>query len=108
MQSNALISTLESNLSSGLSEELTQELISFAKKSGWPSDIASKLTVAYEDSTLVISYPDSLEAKISELEYGTAGTPPRAVFRPFEVRMRDRITKASSEIALELFMEGEL
>lgn len=108
MQSNALVTTLESNLTAGLSEELTNDIRSFAKKSGWPDNVASKLTVEYADDTLVISYPDSLESKISELEYGTAGTPPRAVFRPFEVRMRDVITKASSQIALELFMEGEL
>ena len=108
MQSSALVTTLESNLTSGLSEELTQSLKDFAKKSGWPQNITSKLEVEYQDGALVISYPDNLESKISELEYGTTGTPPRAVFRPFEVRMRDSITRASSEIALELFMEGEL
>lgn len=108
MQSSALVTTLESNLASGLSEELTQNLRDFARKSGWPSSVTAKLEVEYQENTLVISYPDSLESKISELEYGTAGTPPRAVFRPFEIRMRDSITRASSEVALELFMEGEL
>ena len=108
MSNNSFVDVLESNIASGLAEELTVELQSFAKKSGWPSNITSKLEVEYDGSTLVISYPDTLQKTVDALEYGAEGRPPRAVFRPFETRMNSRINKASADLVIQMFMEGEL
>jgi hypothetical protein len=102
------VDVLEKEVLNELIPYLTKELQKFASASGWPSNVVSQLSIQNDGYDLVIAYPDHLEQKIEELEYGTQSMPPRSVIRPFTNRYSREAYNRLSDIALFMFMEGEI
>lgn len=67
-----------------------------AFNSGWPSHVVRRLKVVHNDGQFSVTYPESLEAHVSALEYGTSSTSPSPVIRRFNNRLdghKDRFHK---------------
>ena len=99
---------LEEEVLSELLPYLNTELQKMAASSGWPSNVYTQLSVTAENGQLGVSYPDSLDKKVEDLEYGTQGQPPRSVLRAFTNRYTHESNKRLSDIAIWMFMEGEV
>jgi hypothetical protein len=84
--------TIEALVISENISPLTTLLRQKAATSGWPSEIAERLTVVDSDGSLLIHIPEDIDQKVMDLEYGTLGQMPSAVIRPF-------IYKYSPEVA---------
>jgi hypothetical protein len=67
-------------------KELTLELRDMAVAAGWPPGVAGSLSVVLTNGTLNIDYPESMEERIQDLEYGSFEKPPMSVFRKFMYR----------------------
>jgi len=76
---------------------LTSLLRDFAYRAEWPVDVIIQLSVKVEESNLVVSYPDEIHDEVNDLEYGTSGTSPRAVLRPFVSRLGSFLEQEVSE-----------
>ncbi len=69
-------------------EEMTAALRERATRYGWPQDIVSKMSVAYDGSNLSYNFPEDIEKKVWDLEYGKMPNPaPNSVLRGLEYRM---------------------
>jgi len=77
--------------------KLTPLLRDMAYKAEWPSDIIIQLEVKAEDANLVVSYPESLEERINDLEYGSEGGAPKPVIRPFNYRYAKNLEEEMSD-----------
>ena len=51
--------------------------------SGWPEDLVAKIGVTFEGGNIGITHDEKLTQVISDLEYGTLETPPKAAIRKF-------------------------
>lgn len=67
-------------------KQLTLELRDLAVAAGWPADVASSLSVVLINGSLNIDYPDSMDQRIQDLEYGSFEKPPKSVLRKFMYR----------------------
>jgi hypothetical protein len=85
--------------------KLTPELRNMASQAGWPSDIIIELSVKAKDENLYISYPEGLEDKVNNLEYGTPNTAPNAVIRPFTARMHKHLEQEVSESIIAILTD---
>jgi hypothetical protein len=77
--------------------KLTPVLRDMAYKAEWPSDIIIQLEVKAEESDLVVSYPESLETRINDLEYGVEGGAPKPVIRAFNYRYAKDLDEEMSD-----------
>lgn len=69
-------------------EEMTAALRDRAARFGWPQDVVSKMSVVYDGSSLNYSFPEDIEKKVWDLEYGKMPNPtPNSVLRGLEYRM---------------------
>ena len=84
---------------------LTAALRDKAYKSEWPSDIIIQLSVKAKDGALYIDYPENLEERINDLEYGTEGVSPQAVFRPFMSRYASTMENDLSNSVVDVLAE---
>jgi hypothetical protein len=67
--------------------QLTVLLHSLADSSGWPKELVSQLSVSLSpDYEVFVDYPAEVAMEIEDLEYGTSGSLPNAVIRPFKAR----------------------
>jgi hypothetical protein len=58
-----------------------------ADASGWPKELVSQLSEALSpDYEVFVDYPAAVAVEIEDLEYGTSGSLPNAVIRPFKSR----------------------
>jgi len=64
-------------------ERLTPDFRQDALSAGWPADIVFQMTVEENDGDLYLSYPDSITAKVEDLEYGTSDQAPNPIIRRF-------------------------
>jgi hypothetical protein len=62
--------------------ELTPELSNLAVEAGWPDRVAASLSVVNRDGGLIAETP-GFERQAEDLEFGTAGRPPRSVMANF-------------------------
>ena len=69
------------------SEEMTAALRERAMDSGWPTDIASQISVEFDGSSLYFNIPDSIAETVYELEYGTPNRRPTSVLRGLKYRL---------------------
>lgn len=67
-------------------KQLTLELRDLAVAAGWPADVASSLSVVLINGSLNIDYPESMDQRIQDLEYGSFEKPPKSVLRKFMYR----------------------
>jgi hypothetical protein len=84
---------------------LTADLRDKAYKSGWPADIIIQLNVKAKDGALYIDYPESLDQRINDLEYGLEGVSPQAVFRPFMSRYASTMEVDFSNSVVDVLAE---
>jgi hypothetical protein len=54
--------------------EYTAKLRQHAEAYGWPSEVIEQLTIKYDGKHHQIKYPEHIQEKIMELEYGTPAT----------------------------------
>lgn len=88
---------------------MTTEIRHSAITAGWPQDIAMSLSVVFEDGQLRIDYPESMQEKIHDAEYGTPSNPPASVLRSFMYRCDKYIENVlNGEIVDELMVEGDI
>jgi hypothetical protein len=62
-------------------EKLTPDFRQDALTAGWPADIVYQLSVDEVDGNLEIVIPDSIKAKVEDLEYGSNGSSNRVIYR---------------------------
>jgi len=84
---------------------LTPVLRDMAFRAEWPSDLIIQLKVEAVDSELVVSYPEDLEDRINDLEYGDEKTPAKAVIRPFTYRYAKHLEENVSESLVDILGE---
>jgi len=90
-------------------KELTLELRELAVAAGWPADVANSLSVTLSEGSLNIDYPENMDKKIQDLEYGNAATPPKTVLRKFMYRTEGIASKIlGGEVLDNLIMEAEV
>lgn len=80
-----------------------------AVDAGWPADVASSLSVVLTDGTLNIDYPEEMDQRIQNLEYGSFQKPPMSVMRKFMYRT-EKVTSQilGGEVLDNLIMEAEV
>lgn len=83
---NAILKDAAVAATKNLSAPLTAALRDRAYRAEWPADIVLELSVKASDGALYIEYPERLEERIQDLEYGTEETAPRTVLRSFMYR----------------------
>lgn len=90
LHSTALGRLAEVGIQHGLTEaarHLTGVLRQKAHAAGWPADVCLGLSVGHDGHRFTIQHHPSTEEKAMDLEYGTEGSPPVAVLRPFNTRV---------------------
>jgi hypothetical protein len=85
--------------------KLTPVLRDMAYKAEWPSDIIVELKVEAVDANLVVSYPEGLEDRIQDLEYGGENTPPKPVIRQFNYRYAKHLEEEVSDTLANILAE---
>ena len=92
-----------------LSARLTPILKEMAHKSGWPQDIIDALTIQVsEQYGVYIDYPESMNDRVDELEYGFKG-PINSVIRVFMNRYKNYASELlSQEFANKMFEAMEV
>ena len=90
-------------------KKLTLELRDLAVAAGWPADVARSLSVVLNDGSLNIDYPENMDKRIQDLEYGNFQTPPKTVFRKFMYRTEGVASSIlGGEVLDQLVMEAEV
>ena len=69
-----------------------------ASDAGWPANIVETLSLSYVAGNITIEYPQELSSIVEDLEYGTEGTPPNSVLRPFTLRYETEAAKFIHEL----------
>lgn len=98
---------LASMYAKSAAKELTLELRDLAVEAGWPADVATSLSVVLINGSLNIDYPEALDQRIQDLEYGNFKTPPKSVMRKFMYRT-EQVTSniLGGEVLDNLIMEA--
>ena len=98
---------LASMYAKSAAKELTLELRDLAVAAGWPTDIASNLSVVLTNGSLNIDYPESMDQRVQDLEYGSFNKPPKSVMRKFQYRT-EQVTSniLGGEVLDNLIMEA--
>ena len=84
---------------------LTASLRDRAYRAEWPSDVIIQLNVKAKDGALYIDYPDELDERINNLEYGSEGVSPQAVLRPFMSRYASHMEEDFSNSVVDVLAE---
>ena len=63
--------------------EYTAKLRQHAEQYGWPSEVIAQLTINYDGKHHQIKYPENIQSKIMELEYGTPDVKGKPVMTTF-------------------------
>jgi hypothetical protein len=88
-------------------KELTLELRDLAVAAGWPVDVASALSVVLNNGSLNIDYPESMDQRVQDLEYGSFEKPPKSVMRKFMYRTEQVTSQIlGGEVLDTLIMEA--
>jgi len=93
---DALKAAIERRLSN-LSESLTSNLRTTAIAARWPEEIASTLSVIFEDDKVEISYPEESAQEIEDLEYGSTSGIANPVMRLFTMSSKAAVDTAIVE-----------
>lgn len=90
-------------------KELTLELRDLAVAAGWPADVARSLSVVLSNGSLNIDYPENMDKRIQDLEYGNSETPPKTVLRKFMYRTEGVASAIlGGEVLDQIIMEAEV
>jgi hypothetical protein len=104
-QVNAAMENAAKDVARKSALKLTPVLRDMAFRAEWPSDIIIQLNVEAVDSDLVVSYPDDLEERINDLEYGSEESPASPVIRPFTYRFSKELEREVSETLVDILDE---
>lgn len=98
---------LASMYAKSAAKELTLELRDLAVEAGWPADVASNLSVVLTNGSLNIDYPEAMDQRVQDLEYGSFEKPPKSVMRKFMYRT-EKVTSTilGGEVLDNLIMEA--
>lgn len=98
---------LASMYAKSAAKELTLEIRDLAVEAGWPNDVASNLSVVLNNGSLNIDYPESMDQRVQDLEYGSFEKPPKSVMRKFMYRTENvTSTILGGEVLDNLIMEA--
>ena len=86
-------------------DRLTPVLRNMAIAADWPSDITLNLTVKAKDGVLYIDYPEELEDRINDLEYGQRDQAPNAVLRSFSTRFASHLEEVMSNASVDVLTD---
>jgi hypothetical protein len=105
-----VINNLLAAKASDSAEEMTAALRERAARHGWPADIASRLSIEYDGSNLRYSFPEDIEQKVWDLEYGKMPNPtPSSVLRGMEYRMHGFMDEVIDKDLLDtMIMQDEV
>ena len=107
MSQDADLDTISADAAYFLIPILELNLKAAADAAGWPDELISKLTVAYNNGNLEVNYPSDIEESVNNLEYGAPGSLPRSVIRPFIYRADVLIKQILANQTVDLLMEYE-
>jgi hypothetical protein len=100
---------LASTYAKSAAKQLTLELRDLALDAGWPVDVASSLSVVLSNGSLNIDYPESMDQRIQDLEYGSFENPPKSVMRKFMYRTESITSQIlGGEVLDTIIMEAEV
>jgi hypothetical protein len=102
---NTAVETAVKDVAEKASTRLTPMLQQFALAAGWPSNVALNLSVDTRGSELHVSYPNELDDQVNNLEYGTPGSAPTSVIRPFVARMGNSMGNILEESVMDIMAE---
>jgi hypothetical protein len=69
-------------------KKATSKLRSEAYSNGWPTELSRTLSILHDkEGRFSMDYPQHLESKIFDVEFGTQNTPPNPVMRRFLNRL---------------------
>ena len=102
---NAALKNAAIAVTTNVEGPLTADLRDKAYKAEWPSDIIIQLSVKAKEGALYIEYPDELDERINNLEYGSEGVSPQAVFRPFMSRYATHMESDFSNSVVDVLAE---
>lgn len=86
-------------------DRLTPVLRNMAIAADWPSDITLNLTVKAKDGSLYIDYPEELEDRINDLEYGQRDQAPNPVLRSFSTRFASHLEEVMSNASVDVLTD---
>ena len=97
---NVTFKSYASSKLKGVDAELTTLFRADATAANWPKNLVSKLKLSITNSQLVVNYPGEFTDLIEDLEYGSQNSSPQPVFRLFENKHGDVITRKLAEASL--------
>ena len=63
--------------------EYTAKLRQHAEQYGWPSEVVAQLTISYDGKHHQIKYPENIQGKIMDINYGTPDMAARPALTTF-------------------------
>jgi hypothetical protein len=104
-QVNATMENAAKDVARKSALKLTPVLRDMAFRAEWPSDIIIQLKVDAVDANLVVSYPEELEERINNLEYGSEDSSATPVIRPFTYRFSKNLEQEVSDTLANILAE---
>lgn len=107
MSAKSELDAVVSDAANTLIPQLTSELQTLAKTSGWPDVVVNSLSVTFDGSNLVVSYPKELSTAVDNLEYGNQSDMPNAVIRSFVYRSGETLKSVLANRSVTNLLELE-
>lgn len=105
-QVNSILEQAANKSAKKSADKLTPVLRYEAAKAGWPGDIIVNLNVRAKDGSLYIEYPEDMDTRINDLEYGDGkDAAPNAVIRPFMARYSSHLEEIVSGTLVDIMGE---
>lgn len=87
-------------------EEIRPEFERMVKESGWPKEVREKLVLVVEEESIGVSWPEELNKKIDDLEYGTIGRTPTHFLRRVDEYIDSVVSREVSKATSKLLFSG--
>ena len=75
-------------------------------ESGWPKEVRDKITLEVTDESIGVSWPEELNKKVDDLEYGTIGKTPTHLLRRIDEYIDSVVSREVSKASSKLLFSG--
>ena len=76
--------------------------------SGWPAHVQTQITLEVTAEYINVTWPDSIDKEVTDLEYGTLGKPPSHVIKKIEEMIDNTIAQTLTDVTVNFIMERGL
>ena len=76
------------------------------KESGWPKEVREKISLVVEEESIGVSWPEELNKKVDDLEYGTIGKTPTHLLRRIDEYIDSVVSREVSKATSKLLFSG--